>query len=1401
MAIRCTPFDFNNPFVKKAVWRLADSTPEKPKSSIAESFKDSLDNGSNTAKLADTAKTEVKSLVDSMMTGKKLTGSETATALVKLQGLSNELGRLEKDRKDGKITDQEYKDEESKLLRQFKENFLNETDVEKIKLLQKQVDDRLDLMEERNAAIAAQKAEATKTTVTANAFAKTAEEDSITIAAPVAKKQEAPKPVEAPAVRKTPLSQLEEQNASWKTEGESLNEKSVVALPKDFLGKSGAEIASLLPHISYGEQLKDSLQTLSDIQGKKRSPIGLLEDIRTRQLGSKDSVAFTEITRSVFDLSPSQITAEYKKLQSLPTPKAEETARLEQLRTFYTAVGALMNALRNIAVVDVERQGDFAPETREVDESIYTMEETLDLFFDRKNDGPIADPTLWEKIRGQDSHVVSMDYSDDKTHSKKAEDVKSYSEAGAWEFIRNKGVTYKEGVATYNPEAFVKSLNFYLFLGKIRAATSKDYETLRNLPPLRVEDLDTLRKNPNLALYKEAIQLGMAQSLDNKKPPEAPSANPLDITAEIAEAAALTPEERIEAQERLKAYQIATLGALINTEEGVVEVGADVGVPLTKDGRLSVHAGIRGNTYHQVLELHAGADMQVIRSDRVTVNIGGGASINPEGTAKLAVEAGADIGLGKKGTEHTFNIDFGASVGLNPKTLGLGLGAYLGVSRDLQAVLARKTEKRLEVSSQNIAQALADYQAEMKKEGFSAEKQASMMASMEASIKEMAGRQGIDDMKGLQFGAAGLALVFVPGLNMVVPVPYLNLYIKGKPYAMYETAGIDLDAQAKKQLEEACKTTISSHTIEVYKSGSLLNSPEGGRRMGAAEVDIELEDRKLEKMNTALLSQGMKLEMEKDGKLRLDISNVRGNADIYTDPKSGLETYAEGGHTYLNVGTTDHLAIKRIDEWSMSKRDNQYQNVKIYISNTLECDPETIRKTTDKHLHFESFEGRGQLYTGTTEIRDQGAYTKGSEAAQTDLSRESTFASESALTEAGLKTMLISEDFGPRKEALKALREVTRAKQTAELTADQKAAIETAVSRIMGNETTRQEYKRISVEGTAKELLAALKKDAPELNLNNEMVLTSFLQKIMEASTITLDRSDQSKFEHAIAWNKKRVTEKLAARFGLDETTAGRMAQAWMDRWSNQGNLTATPIEKGSSVTIEVGTEGINGSRTSTWQNEGNLLGIVDINNLTASGLTTADAQLLKSKYDAEIQQSIQKNPYTLQLGIALLDRSDLLFSSQEMAALNSMARGGEKNEAVQAKFQGILKDLYSAKGSWTSPDGSITIKSHLSSQFGLYEKCLNFTEVSKNTLEMSVTIPPETQAVGTQTREFLLAHTGVNFIGLGAAVGIRVPEEKTPPPSKQTPHGGSEGGLGDEQDNNYNAGDQAPDATGATGN
>jgi hypothetical protein len=247
-----------------------------------------------------------------------------------------------------------------------------------------------------------------------------------------------------------------------------------------------------------------------------------------------------------------------------------------------------------------------------------------------------------------------------------------------------------------------------------------------------------------------------------------------------------------------------------------------------------------------------------------------------------------------------------------------------------------------------------------------------------------------------------------------------------------------------------------------------------------------------------------------------------------------------------------------------------------------------------------------------------------------------------------------------------------------------------------------------------------------------------------------------------IAWNEKRVTQKLQIDYGLDEVTARDISQQWMETWSNPANLTPTPIPNGASVDIEVGTEGIQGTRSSTWTEGGNLLGAINLNAVPA----------LKAKLAEQLLNQMDQAPFTMQLGIALLDKSDLFFTSKELQSIKAMMEGGARDETTFNKFTTILKSLY-LKGSWTSPDGSTTITSTSVDLVGLYDGCLNFTEVYQSKLKVTVKVP-EDAAAGARTIEFLRPRANVEFVGIGAAVGVRVPGEEV---------AAQETGSGDELD------------------
>ncbi len=1119
-----------------------------------------------------------------------------------------------------------------------------------------------------------------------------------------------------------------------------LTSQDSIALPEDFKGKTGAQIDDMLALSHMGEQLLSSLSKLSAIEGKGHSPIGLFENIRTRNLFSKNRVGVNEVSLTVLGKDIETVSSEHATLNKKFNKTPDEEKRLQQLNDFYKALGELKNALENLDFVGT------AVEKKDVPQS--DADKALAYFFDKNNNGPVEKVTAGEWIRGQRAHEVRSNYYEGGVQAEKAVDARgmNVTEAAAWTKIM---VKCSDAEGKLDQTALLKELNRLMQLGLKEAELTKSDYKGTSLPPLEMEGQNSMaykleHGSINLPIYKALIQMGYSaevraeqdkQELADKKP----AIDGMDLSE-------FTPEQAAEIRKALHQEQVLYLGAMLNRKGELKELGVGVSKRIggTDEKPVNLTLGIANNVLTQRVTVGAGVNAKVVKNDQFELTLGTGATLNDQG---FNLGASVDVNGTPIDKAKIYRLDFTAYAGINTKALAFGIGAALGVTRDLQAVYEKKVlEERSEMASSE-AEFLAKH-PEFDK------------ATLDKNLDQIAAARGIDKMKHIQFLSAGVGCTFVPP-NLFIPYPYLNIAIKGTPYVVYKAASkVTSDERAAKAIE-ADRKQSGTESIIMYDSGPMMESKDGQLKVAKADIQLdrnEVVEKQVSALNDALKEKDLKVELTSDGRMKLSVLKNFGTTKIMPDPTSNIEVYSENGSTYINLKGGENLSILRLDNFSDHLNSGAYQNTTVYIGEPG-MDIAKVEKSNDKVIVIKD--------GVATQINTQGAYkdlvgTNEKGEADVRLGTKETKIAENAgdlvtdkaiLEKEGRLASLLPADFAERREQVALLRAKVSTSSNLEVTAERRAAVEHAVNVLMSDPSTRKDYKQLSVGMKRDDLIAMIeaynaKESVPasHIDVNDEPQLTYFLQKMMEESLSTMDKGNAAKLEGRFKWNVGPMT-KMLMKEGIDEATAKQLSESFMKDIDMDKK---TAIVKGSKVSIAVGTEGINGTRSSQWNGEGMLIGARDVYSLDGS---------IKEKLQASVLRDALYQPFRSQMGKQLLPAADLLFTAEELKDLNR-----ERIESpAYEKFKAILEKLYKGE---PYTDGAVSIKPTIEWKVGLYDKCCNFTEVYRTDLQIDYTAPQiETGKAETQT--LLKSHPEVKFFGVGGAVSLNArsgtPEEPEP--------------------------------------
>lgn len=1153
-------------------------------------------------------------------------------------------------------------------------------------------------------------------------------------------------------VKKTEI----EQEYNYYVEALRLTSMDSIALPEDFKGKTGAQIDDMLALSHMGEQLLSSLSKLSTIEGKGHSPIGLFENIRTRNLFSKNRVGVNEVSLTVLGKDIETVSSEHATLNKKFNKTPDEEKRLQQLNDFYKALGELKNALENLDFVGT------AVEKKDVPQS--DADKALAYFFDKNNNGPVAKVTAGEWIRGQRGHEVRSNYYEDGVQAEKAVDARgmNVTEAAAWTKIM---VKCSDAEGKLDQAALLKELNRLMQLGLKEAELTKSDYKGTSLPPLEMDGQNSMaykleHGSINLSIYKALIQMGYSAEVRAEQDKQeladkTPAIDGMDLSE-------FTPEKAAEIRKALHQEQVLYLGAMLNRKGELKELGVGVSKRIggTDEKPVNLTLGIANNVLTQRVTVGAGVNAKVVKNDQFELTLGTGATLNDQG---FNLGASVDVNGTPIDKAKIYRLDFTAYAGINTKALAFGIGAALGVTRDLQAVYEKKVlEERSEMASSE-AEFLAKH-PEFDK------------ATLDKNLDQIAAARGIDKMKHIQFLSVGVGCTFVPP-DLFIPYPYLNIAIKGTPYVVYEAASkVTSDERAAKAIE-ADRKQSGTESITMYDSGPMMESKDGQLKVAKADIQLdrnEVVEKQVSALNDALKEKDLKVELTSDGRMKLSVLKNFGTTKIMPDPISNIEVYSENGSTYINLKGGENLSILRIDNFSDHLNSGAYQNTTVYIGEPG-MDIAKVEKSNDKVIVIKD--------GVATKLDTKGAYkdlvgTNEKGEADVRLGTKETKIAENAgdlvtdkaiLEKEGRLASLLPADFAERREQVALLRAKVSTSSNLEVTAERRAAVENAVNVLMSDPSTRKDYKQLSVGMKRDDLIAMIeaynaKETVPagRIDVNDEPQLTYFLQKMMEESLSTMDKGNAAKLEGRFKWNVGPMT-KMLMKEGIDEATAKQLSESFMNDIDMEKK---TAIVKGSKVSIAVGTEGINGTRNSQWNGEGMLIGARDVYSLDGS---------IKEKLQASVLRAALYQPFRSQMGKQLLPAADLLFTAEELKDLNQERIGSPAYE----KFKAILEKLYKGE---TYTDGAVSIKPTIEWQVGLYDKCCNFTEVYRTDLQIDYTAPQiETGKAETQT--LLKSHPEVKFFGVGGAVSLNArtgtpPEPEVPDDASKISAADVDGGL-----------------------
>ncbi|MBU0981093.1 hypothetical protein KKC94_00190, partial [Patescibacteria group bacterium] len=757
-----------------------------------------------------------------------------------------------------------------------------------------------------------------------------------------------------------------------------------------------------------------------------------------------------------------------------------------------------------------------------------------------------------------------------------------------------------------------------------------------------------------------------------------------------------------------------------------------------------------------------------------------------EGLIPEEVYAGLGVdgqyNIGKFGT---WGIEGGLGAGLkvSPEMAFMGFMAHGGLVRNVENVIQKKETLLNDEQKEDVDSAVDGYM-----EKFRADLELAGESLTEAQLKEyedhmkhefkaLMAEGVIQRMSPVQFNGIGLAaLPLIKEGHVRLPL-YLSFSIKeGKTHTMFARPQDDRDIVGQLELENAIKAVEGDTEFStVYLSGDLALSETGKRTISDSITKQELlTGTILDKHNQDLAPHGLRLTPEGD-KIRLDVTAVDGEVEIWTDPDSSLETFIENGKTYINLNQADKLSVRRLDSFSPYKRGEGLQNTKIYLSNNPRVGTKIIEEESSAFINYTEYKGAEKVARSKSEMVKL-------HAAGTDLGTEvaGTYETKQKMIQAGIELGTMPANIEDVTEArVKMAEALENNKPSPSITPQDRMHLKDLAGQFLAKYPLT--YRQISVEMDAQTIQALVKRTFPGENWENSSKVTYMHQSLMVAS---LANQPGDFAEHILGWNKNALKRQLIDK-NMPAEAADRISNTIMNFYADKakrGELTEkTPIERGDILHIQVGTMGVEGYREAFYDPaEGfEMLGNVDLKttaNLEAMGLSPDDASLFIDAVTDRLSP-LPDDPEGLfrsQLGLAVLDASFLIFGAEDTKTLAEMVKDPSKitankqNQTLFNRFSNIVRSLR-VSGGITLSSGLVLKVNTTAKSMGFYEKCDNFS--LRMNEKLMIGFAPGTKVSG-EIKEFIEGHTHIPFheITLAVAVSARkrrrtIPEKETPPP------------------------------------
>ncbi|MBT5516685.1 hypothetical protein HOH67_00175 [Candidatus Peregrinibacteria bacterium] len=843
-----------------------------------------------------------------------------------------------------------------------------------------------------------------------------------------------------------------------------------------------------------------------------------------------------------------------------------------------------------------------------------------------------------------------------------------------------------------------------------------------------------------------------------------------------------------------------------------------------KGNSMSLNTGLHGDPTNKSIGIHLGVGgMKSFGKNkrwRVGANVGGFIDTTGAG-AGLQIPIEVDLGYYRT---HTLNGFIGGSYDAARGTV-IPTAVGFGLRRNLDAVSSKKAAEAWEADAEGTIRDAVEQYADSIEGEFTPEGRQQAIDQLMEYYKGEYSDRGVEEMKGLQWKGFDLGLLFNPLAGFGV----FRFAIKGKIHSHFirldnpDMASIG-DAQlamayaARNSLDPATvhQITISSGNLEINEEGEKVLSET--RTEG---VQVKQMKENFDKFAKTFADIGVHLTQTADNKIRLNVQGVSGVVNIFTDPDSGIETYIQNGHTFLNLEKTDHLTMRRVDEHYPYENFGGTQHANIYISNNIRVKNSNIEEASKSKIRYVKLpDAEPPTQTNATKVI-LSTEARADRIFSTIYNPDGTINKTTKEQIEALGITYITDYFDTAAleaqwTAHEAIRTALEANGTSEvLSADRKSELRDAAAAYVARTSSRQEFytKLTSTEDTdyftdLVDVVDDELDDPIESNLERTYVVQELLMQSRPDAP-----SNPARFKaHIEGWNKRALTAALQKdRLGehkLDAATAGEVADKIMTYYASQLDLSeeglpSTQIEQNSIVHTYISVEtGDRGEFVEFIQHPDNerrsLVGLRDISNASSLasliGISEVQAEAYIAAKTAEMAPMPENEPMKVvrsPLGLALLNVADILYGADaatKLAAIitdkpENLEEIGEPDSEKRKIWDKFFEHVNHLRSAGTldviPPDKSEAVK--LSPRrvvsMGFIDECRNFTTAISEELDIELPVGAlEGDAAATQAIQALQARKQVNFhlTGLAGAASFRKTNvhnfKTTPPPPEEPP-------------------------------